>query len=56
MREIICIAILAGIAIGIIAAMVDSIGWKDAAVALVSGVLLCAAVFFAVYLIFGGAQ
>lgn len=53
MRKIIGIAILAVIAIGIIAAMVDSIGWEGAAVVLVFSVLLCAAILFAVYLIFG---
>lgn len=54
MRKIIGIAILAAVAIGIIAAMVDSIGWEGAVVVLVFAVLLCAAIFFAVYLICGG--
>ncbi len=55
MRKIIGIAILAVIAIGIIAAMVDSIGWEGAVVVLVFAGLLCGAIWFAVYLIFGGA-
>lgn len=54
MRKIIGIAILAAVAIGIIAAMVDSIGWEGAVVVLVFSALFCAVIFFAVYLICGG--
>lgn len=56
MRKIIGIAILAAIAIGIIAAMVHSIGWEGATVVLVFSALFCAAIFLAVYLICGGAD
>ena len=54
MRKLIGIAILALIAVAILIAMIDSIGWDGAIVAILTGGVLAGLILFAIWLIMGG--
>ena len=53
MRKLIGILILALIAIGLLIAMIDSIGWLGALVVLTFSGVICGLLFIAVWLIWG---
>ena len=54
MRKLIGIAILVLIAVAILIAMIDSIGWDGAIVAILTGGVLAGLILFAIWLIMGG--
>ena len=54
LRKLIGIAILALIAVAILIAMIDSIGWDGAIVAILTGGGLAGSILFAIWLIMGG--